>query len=91
MQAVLIAIGDLRHRRPTGYRLGPPNCLAYASRRNLFGLQVCFDAEGRVIETVDRRPAQPKYASLAYDPSLSKIRVPLWLIDKLFALKRISS
>ena len=89
MRVVLTAVGDLTRRRPTGYRVGPPDCLAYATPKNLYGLQVCFDREGRVIETVDRRPIQPKYASLAYDPALSTIRVPIVLIRKLFSLKRI--
>jgi hypothetical protein len=89
MRVVLAAVGDLTRRRPTGYRVGPPDCLTYATPKNLYGLQICFDRSGRVIETVDRRPMQPKYASLAYDPELSTIREPLVLVDKLFALKRI--
>ena len=89
MRVVLAAVGDLTRRRPTGYRVGPPDCLTYATPKNLYGLQICFDRSGRVIETVDRRPTQPKYASLAYDPELSTLREPLVLIDKLFALKRI--
>jgi hypothetical protein len=89
MRVVLNAVGDMTRRRPTGYRVGPPDCLTYATPGNLYGLQVCFDRDGRVIETVDRRPAQPKYASLAYDPELSTIRVPPLLIHRLFALKRI--
>ena len=89
MHAVLFAIGDLSKRRPTGYRIGPPNCLSYATPGNLYGLQVCFDDVGRVVETVDRRPVQPKYASLNYDPRLSTIRVPLVLIRALFALPHI--
>jgi pentatricopeptide repeat protein len=89
MRIVLNAVGDLARRRPTGYRIGPPDCLSYATPKNLYGLQICFDRTGRVVETVDRRPTQPKYASLAYDPALSTLRVPLALVDKLFALKRI--
>jgi hypothetical protein len=89
MRVVLLAVGDLTHRRPSGYRVGPPDCLTYATPGNLFGLQVCFDKAGRVIETVDRRPTQPRYASLAYDPSLSTLRVPPLLLRKLFALKRV--
>lgn len=89
MRVVLSAVGDLTRRRPTGYRVGPPDCLAYATPKNLYGLQICFDRSGRVIETVDRRPTQPKYASLAYAPSLSTIRVSRLLVDELFALKRI--
>lgn len=88
MRIVLNAIGDLTRRRPTGYRTGPPICFAYATPQNLFGLQVCFDQSGRIVETVDRRPVQPKYASLVYDPKLSNLRVPPELIQKLLALKR---
>ena len=91
MRVVLNAVGDLTRRRPTGYRVGPPDCLAYATPKNLYGLQICFDRSGRVIETVDRRSIQPKYASLAYDPSLSTIRVSRSLVDELFALKRVPS
>jgi hypothetical protein len=86
MRAVLAAIGNLRTRRPTGYRLGPPDCLAYATTGNAFGLQVCFDSAGRVVETVDRRGVQPKYSSLVYQPSLSTIRVPRTLVDQLLKL-----
>jgi hypothetical protein len=89
MRLVMSAVGDLTRRRPTGYRVGPPDCLSYATPQNLYGLQICFDRSGRVVETVDRRPTQPKYASLAYDPGLSTLRVPVILVDKLFALKRI--
>jgi hypothetical protein len=89
MRLVLAAVGDMTRRRPTGYRVGPPDCLTYATPQNLYGLQICFDRSGRVIETVDRRPPQPKYASLAYDPALSTLREPLLLIAKLFALKRV--
>jgi hypothetical protein len=86
MRVVLAAIGDLMTRRPTGYRVGPPDCLAYATKGNAFGLQVCFDSTGRVVETVDRRGVQPKYSSLVYQPSLSTIRVPRTVVDQLLKL-----
>jgi hypothetical protein len=89
MRIVLNAIGDLTRRRPTGYRTGPPVCFAYATPGNLFGLQVCFDQSGRVVETVDRRPIQPRYASLVYDPGLSTLRVSPKLVQALMTLKRI--
>jgi hypothetical protein len=89
MRLVVSAVGDLTRRRPTGYRLGPPDCLAYATPKNLYGLQICFDRSGRIVETVDRRPTQPKYASLVYDPALSTLRVSPALVARLFALKRI--
>jgi hypothetical protein len=74
MRAVLAAIGPLDQVSPTGYRVGPPDCLAYPISKNALGLQVCFDRDGRVVETVDRRGLRPIYASLAYDPSLSTLR-----------------
>lgn len=83
MRVVLAAVGDIRTAQPTGYRLGPPNCLAYSTPVNRVGLQLCFDPTGRLVETVDRRPVQPVYASLAYDPSRSTIRFPQALIDRL--------
>jgi hypothetical protein len=48
-------------------------------------LQLCFDAVGRLVETVDRRGAQPVYASLNYDPSLSTIRFRDSAVDQWFA------
>jgi hypothetical protein len=73
MQAVIAAIGPLDHVGATGYRFGPPDCLAYPIATNTLGLQICFDRRGHVVETVDRRGSQPVYASLAYDPGLSRL------------------
>jgi hypothetical protein len=89
MRAVLAAVGDIQRRRPTGYRTGPPACLAYATPGNAYGLQLCFDSSGRLVETVDRRPLRPRYASLAYDPSLSTISFPPLLLKRLFSLSRV--
>lgn len=86
MRAVLAAIGPLDRISPTGYRIGPPDCLAYPIPTNALGLQVCFDRDGRVVETVDRRSLYPVYASLAYDPSLSTLRGSPTRIASLLAL-----
>ena len=87
MRTVLDAIGgDIRSTRLSGYRYGPPNCLAYHTRDMLLALQLCFDAEGRLIESVDRRPDEPRYSSLEYEPSLSTIRFPPAEIDRLLQL-----
>jgi len=87
MRTVLAAIGgDIHSTRLSGYRVGPPNCLAYHTREMLLALQLCFDAEGRLIQTVDRRPDQPRYSSLEYEPSLSTIRFPPAEIEKLMQL-----
>jgi hypothetical protein len=87
MRSVLAAIGGhINSKRLSGFRYGPPNCLAYHDRTMLLALQLCFDSEGRVIQSVDRRPDQPRYSSLEYEPSLSTIRFPPAEIDRLLQL-----
>jgi hypothetical protein len=84
MRTVLGAIGgDIDSPRLSGYRYGPPDCLAYHDKTMLLALQLCFDSEGRLIQGVDRRPEQPRYSSLEYEPSLSTIRFPRKRIDRL--------
>ena len=91
MRTVLAAIGgDINSPRLSGYRYGPPNCLAYHDRVMQLALQLCFDSQGRLIQTVDRRPDQPRYSSLEYEPSLSTIRFPRTEIDKLLAVASAS-
>ena len=88
MRAVLNKVGPLYNTLPTGYRMGPPDCLAYPIPANALGLEVCFDSTGRVVETADRSGSQPKYASLVYDPSLATIRVPRLLVDRLLRVAK---
>ena len=77
MHSVYEAVGgSLTGRRITGYRYGDPNCLAYEEPPVVFALQLCFDAQGRLVETVDRRYGKPRYASLMWQPSLATFRVP---------------
>jgi hypothetical protein len=77
MRTVLTAIGGaIDSPRLSGYRYGPPDCLAYHDKTMLLALQLCFDSQGRLIQSVDRRPEQPRYSSLEYEPSLSTIRFP---------------
>jgi hypothetical protein len=87
METVLAAIGgNVVSPSLSGYRYGPPDCLAYHDRVMLLALQLCFDSQGRLIQAVDRRPDQPRYYSLEYKPSLSTIRFPRKTIDGLLAL-----
>jgi hypothetical protein len=87
MRSVLAAVGgDPVSRSLSGYRFGPPDCLAYHDRVIAFALQLCFDSQGRLIEAVDRRPEQPLYYSLEYKPSLSTIRFPRTEIDQLLQI-----
>jgi hypothetical protein len=55
MRAVLTAVGRLDGPRISGYRLGPPDCIAYSTSTSPYGLQLCFDRVGRLVEAVDRR------------------------------------
>lgn len=66
---------DVASRRLTGYRLGPPICFSYLIGKDPWAIQLCFDGEGRLVETVDRRGQEDEYASLAYKPELSPIKV----------------
>jgi hypothetical protein len=77
MQQVVAAVGTrLDSSKLSGYRLGTPDCLAYHGGEFLLEYQLCFDAQGRLVEAVDRRPLVPRYFSLEYKPSLSTIRFP---------------
>jgi hypothetical protein len=87
MRTVVAAIGGkIVTPTLTGYRIGPPDCLSYHDRHTLLALQLCFDAEGRLVEAVDRRPEQPRYYSLEYKPSLSTIRFPRSQINALLRI-----
>jgi hypothetical protein len=87
MRTVLTAVGgDIVSPTLSGYRYGPPDCLAYHDRVMLLALQLCFDPQGRLIEAVDRRPDQPVYYSVEYKPSLSTIRFPRSEIDQLLQI-----
>jgi hypothetical protein len=83
MKAVLAQVGSISTAIPTGVRIGSPSCLAYPIPQNRLGLQLCFDAQGRLVESVDRSVSPPIYGSLAYDPSLSTIRFPVPLVENL--------
>ena len=83
LAAVFAAVGPLKDARPTGWRIGPPSCVAFSTPQNALGLQLCFDAQGRLVESVDRRGAQPVYSSLVDDPSAAKIRVSRSLVDSM--------
>ena len=92
MRTIVNAIGgNIASPKLSGYRLGPPDCLAYFERPMLLALQLCFDSEGRVVQAVDRRSDEPRYYSLQYKPSLSSIRYPRATIDKLLNLAATSS
>jgi len=89
MSSVLAGVGSVATAPPSAYRVGPPDCLAYATPHRTFGLQLCFDRSGRLVETVDRRGSQPRYASLVYDEALATTRLPESEIARVFPGRRL--
>jgi hypothetical protein len=86
MRRILAATGSLDSTRLYGFREGPPACFAYRVGTNPFALQLCFDSEGRLVETVDRRGDVPVYSSLMYEDKLATTRVAPAEISRLLRL-----
>jgi len=84
MREVLDAIGSLDSPSLSGYRvLGSFDCLTYRRGAHDFALEVCADAEGRVVEAMDRRGEEPRIWSLRADPARSPVRVDRGEFDAL--------
>ena len=86
MQRTLDAVGPLDQSRLDQYRYLSVDfeCLLYERGDDPFALEVCFDAAGRVIETIDRRTApDPRIASLRDDPTRSSLRVDRGEVNRL--------
>lgn len=84
MRTVLTAVGGLDSPGLSAFRyLSSFQCLLYERRANPVALEVCFDADGRLVEAIDRRGDEPDIWSLRDDPMRSTIRVDRLLVDKL--------
>jgi hypothetical protein len=68
--------GDL-DARLNAYRPTPKfGCFLYRfGRSNPYGIEICVDEAGRVVETIDRRNGAEHIASLRYEPSESTVHV----------------
>lgn len=78
MRRVLHLVGPtLTARTPSAYRPAETfACLDYrTSEEEPYGLELCFDAEGRLVETIDRRGGGIRTGSLREEPEASTIRV----------------
>ena len=78
MRRVLNLVGPtLTARTPSAYRPAETfACLDYrTSEEEPYGLELCFDAEGRLVETIDRRGSEIRVGSLREQPGASTIRV----------------
>ena len=78
-------VGPLASRSLDRYRLLPNfSCLLYGRHGNPFALELCIDADGRVVEAIDRRDRRkPRIYSLREDPSAATVRVDRAEVDRL--------
>jgi hypothetical protein len=87
IERVRAAIGSLGRPGPSDYTLANPgrSCLLWAVNGRIYALQLCIDAQGRVIEAVDRRGWTAKFYSFTDEPSAAKLRISPKLFDALLA------
>ncbi|HUP32567.1 MAG TPA: hypothetical protein VM184_05990 [Gaiellaceae bacterium] len=79
--------GRIDSRTVSAFRPGPPRCLFYAAGEEPYALQLCFDEEGRLVESADRRRAgRPSYATVARTPERAPVRVSPAELNALFEL-----
>lgn len=84
MAKVLAAIGPLDSPGLSAFRvLTGFQCLLYTRNGNRVALELCADAQGRVVETFDRRGEDPRISSLRDDPSRAEHRVDRAEVDRL--------
>ena len=77
-------VGPLDSPALDAFRLLPQfSCLLYRRHDNRFALELCVDAQGRVVEAIDRRGRSPRIASLREDPSHASVRVDRAEVDRL--------
>jgi hypothetical protein len=76
----------LRSPLITAYRLAPTfDCLLYrAPGIGAFAFELCFDRDGRLVETIDRRTADVRIASVRHEPSQAGIRIDPRLLLRAF-------
>ena len=84
MSETLALIGPLDSTALSGYRVLPEfDCLVYRRGDNPYALEVCVEADGRVVETIDRREFDRRIHSLREDPTASTLLVDRALVDRL--------
>lgn len=84
MARTLALIRALGPATPSGYRVLPDfDCLVYRAGGNPFALEYCVDADGRVVETIDRRRFERRIDTLREDPDASTLRVDRAEVDRL--------
>jgi len=87
MERTLALIGALRPSALSGYRVLPDfDCLVYREGVNPFALEYCVDADGRVVEAIDRRRFERRIDTLREDPDASTLHVDRAEVDRLLRM-----
>jgi hypothetical protein len=78
-------VGPLDSPSVDRYRLlNDFSCLLYGRNGNAFALELCIDAQGRVVEAIDRRDRRhPRIFSIREDHSAATVRVDRAEVDRL--------
>lgn len=77
-------IGPLDQKALFGFRVLPQfDCLVYQRGVDRLALELCIDAQGRVVQAVDRRGGARRYYDLHSDPGDASIRVDRAEVDRL--------
>jgi hypothetical protein len=79
-------VGPLDHPKPDAFRvnIGPGlDCLLWGRNGFPYALELCFTADGRVAEAIDRRAGGPHIASLREDPGRATTRIDPQLARRL--------
>jgi hypothetical protein len=83
MERTRAAIGPLDSPSLIGYRVLPGfDCLVYRRGQDPYALELCADAAGRVVQTIDRRHGRTYY-TLQAEPTASTFRVDRAEVDRL--------
>jgi hypothetical protein len=78
--------GRIAGRTLTSWRAGPPDCLWYQVGSHPYGISLCFDREGRLVEVSDRRASgAPVYWRIDPPSASAGVRVDPALVRRLFA------
>ena len=76
IERVYEAVGRLDASSLQGFRfLDDFQCLIYRAGGRKFGLELCVDWDGRVIEAIDRRGGDVHISSLREDPQRARVLV----------------
>ncbi len=75
-------IGPLATSKPGLFRFLPQfQCLLYPRDADRFALEICADADGRVLEAIDRR-GHTRIWSLRDDPARATVRIDRAALDR---------